>query len=290
MRKPQPALRKDALAAVSLFAIRMAEAGIPNEDIVDALLWAAKATRRHRSQRAIYVLRDPLSRAIRYVGCAIDPAKRLKAHWTQSQVGESGVAVWIRALRDAGIRPILEVVETVCAADWESAERRWVANLRQTHHDLLNVTDGGAGAPGWSATIESREARSRAYKGRKQSPEAIAKTAAALRGKKKSPEHCAALSAVRKGKVPFAACEAAARATRGKPKSAEHRARIGAANKGRMNGQRKLSDADAGFIRRNRGILSQRALAGRFGVGVATIHSIQTGRRYVLTTAQGSLF
>lgn len=111
-------------------------------------------------------------------------------------------------------------------------------------------------------------------------PEAVAKMAAALRGRKQSAAHIAKLSAVRKGRAPIAACKAAAKAKRGKPHSAEHRARIAAANRGRVSTGRKLTPSDVRFIRANKGVITQRALAERFGVAVATVCDVQQGRRY----------
>lgn len=281
MKKLQSEVRKLALAAAALLAMSLVETGNTNEEVVDAVLWAAKAIRRQRAPRSIYVLRDPRDSRVRYVGCAIDTAKRLKGHWTQSTTGDSDAARWVRELRTVNLRPLLEVVAVVNAEHWESEERRWVAHFREDGCDLLNSTDGGAGAPGWSASARTRERMSNVRTGVKQSESSKEKTRSKLLGMKRTPECRAAMSAARKGKIPVAACAAAALATRGKPKSAEHRSRIGAANKGRANRYRKLSPQDAEFVRRSRGILSQRELARRFSVGLATIHAIQNGLKYV---------
>jgi NUMOD3 motif len=76
---------------------------------------------------------------------------------------------------------------------------------------LLNVTTGGAGAPGNKHTAEAR-----------------ARMSAALKGKPKSPEYVEKM----RGRAPTAAIGAAADLHRGKPLSDSHRAALSAAHRG----------------------------------------------------------
>lgn len=89
---------------------------------------------------AIYVLRCPDSGDVRYVGKAKDPAKRMETHLWSGR-GQRPVVCWVRALRAAGKRPVMEVVEW--AADWEACEQRWIAAHRAEGARLLNVAAGG---------------------------------------------------------------------------------------------------------------------------------------------------
>jgi len=62
--------------------------------------------------------------------------------------------------------------------------------------------------------------------------------------------------------------------------TAEHAAKISAAKRGKPSPCRKLSAESVAIIRASKGLVSQRELARTFGVGVATIHSVQSGHRY----------
>ena len=118
-----------------------------------------------------------------------------------------------------------------------------IAEYRAIGVMLSNLTDGGDGASGNVMSEEARRLISAAktgvkrapftdaaranmsagHMGKKQSPEAIAKTAAAHRGMKRSPETLARMSAALKGKAV------------GRYVSAETRAKISAINTGRVH-------------------------------------------------------
>lgn len=106
-----------------------------------------------RKAVAIYGLYDPRTGALRYIGKAKDPEKRLSSHLRPSSLGRPfPVAAWCRELLAVGLRPRLEVL--TWARDWHIAERRLIAAHRAAGIDLLNVADGGidvpAGKPGAS--------------------------------------------------------------------------------------------------------------------------------------------
>jgi hypothetical protein len=172
----------------------------------------------------VYALRDPRSLQVRYVGCARDVAERLKTHVYNSTREETRKARWIRELSAEGLRPIPEPLESGSGDDsWGDRERHWIAHFRATGHDILNATDGGPGAPGFIPSDETRAKMSSSHTGRKQSPEAIEKAAAAHRGRKYSEEHRARQSASRKGlKRKPSAVAATAEALRGRKQSPEH--------------------------------------------------------------------
>lgn len=229
----------------------------------------------------IYVLIDPRSEEIRYVGWTINPRQRLSAHVSRARKGGSYKYHWIAQLLDLGLRPTIEIIESG-SGDHKDPERRWIAYYRSIGCRLTNLTDGGDGAPGYHPTEEIRRKMSIAHTGRKQTPESTAKTAAALRGRKQSVEHIARLSASRKGHIPTAATEAAAIANRGRKHSPDHIAKRIAPLKGKKRpAMRKLTQEQAQEIREMHGAFTQRAIAKKYGVGVATINEILHNRTYL---------
>lgn len=228
----------------------------------------------------IYVLIDPRTSDVRYVGWSMDPLKRLDAHIHLSKKMRTYKDHWIQQLLSAGLRPLMQIVESGIG-DYATAERYWIAHYRQNGCRLTNLTDGGDGAPGYVPPPEVREKMSRAHIGKKQSPESTAKTAAALRGRKQSPEHVAKLAKVRRGRVPVAATEAAAVANRGRKQAQEHIDKRIAPLVGKIRPNiRKLTPVEVREIRAARGIMTQRALAKKYGVGVATINELLHNRTY----------
>ncbi|UEP42750.1 GIY-YIG nuclease family protein [Burkholderia sp. B21-005] len=96
----------------------------------------------------IYVLRDPRTNAVRYVGKTVQSlARRLNAHILRSAAKRTHRDCWISGLTAAGLRPIIECIATA-GADWIEREQFWIAHYRATGCDLTNQTDGGEGTPG----------------------------------------------------------------------------------------------------------------------------------------------
>lgn len=90
----------------------------------------------------IYGLYCPDTDELRYVGKANNAGKRLKTHLLERGLHRP-VNRWVRSLVDQGKAPVLRVLETVPAAEWEGAERRLIAEHRKTAN-LLNLAEGGA--------------------------------------------------------------------------------------------------------------------------------------------------
>lgn len=228
----------------------------------------------------VYVLKDPRTQRVRYVGWTFDLHKRLRNHITRAPRESTHKACWIKGLLSAGMEPVAEVVESGDGA-WADAERRWIAQYRADGADLTNLTDGGEGVVGLAFGAESRAKMSAAKLGRPQTAEHIERSHAPLRGRQRptevvaravnvkkekgythSPETRAKLSIAGTGRVPTAetrakigaahtgghlteATKEKLRAKRvGKPLSAEHREKLSAAKLGR-----KLSDEHKAKIR-----------------------------------------
>jgi hypothetical protein len=199
----------------------------------------------------IYILRDPRTSAIRYVGVTTQGlAKRLSSH-IKNLHGTPRCA-WIRELIACGLQPSLEAVETG-SGDWQATERSWIQRCKNDGCPLTNTTIGGNGTAGYQFTPEVRAKIGAASKGKKHSPERIAKVAAAHRAlnRKVTEEHKAKVGERHRGKsfiseegrkrisewsrnrVVSASTRSKLSALRkGKPKSEEWRAKISATVKG----------------------------------------------------------
>ncbi len=228
----------------------------------------------------IYTLADPRSGAIRYVGWSLNPRQRLNAHVWRARHGGVYKYHWIAQLLALGLRPSLAVVESG-DGDYAEAERRWIAHYRALGCRLTNLTDGGDGAPGHRPSAAARAKMSVAHRGKRLAPESAAKIAAALKGRKHSPEHRANSTAARKGRVPTAAIIAAAAANRGRQQTPDHIAKRTQPLVGKpKTAQRTLTPEQVRAIRMAQGVLSQRELARRYGVGATAIFKIQHRLHY----------
>jgi hypothetical protein len=120
----------------------------------------------------IYLLRDPRSGEVRYVGKTVRPIEeRLRGHILDSKRSEIRTARWIRSLAELGLRPIAELIE-VALDDWQAREKYWIAFYRASAPDrLTNHTDGGEGAAGFIPTEETRAKMSAINKARYASEE-----------------------------------------------------------------------------------------------------------------------
>jgi hypothetical protein len=93
---------------------------------------------------AIYGLVDPRTDAVRYVGKAAGPKRRLKEHW----VRRSGTGVknaWLRELDAEGLRPVMVILEVVPKSGWRVREADHVSRLEKGGIELLNSAAAGAG-------------------------------------------------------------------------------------------------------------------------------------------------
>ena len=105
----------------------------------------------------------------------------------------------------------MEVIDEVNLEMWEFWEQYYISLFKSWGFNLVNSTDGGGGS--YNCSLETREKLRIASTGRKQSPAAIAKTAAANRGRKNTEECKQKISKKLKGrKVPKDVLERRAKA------------------------------------------------------------------------------
>jgi len=91
----------------------------------------------------IYALRDPDTDAVRYVGATRRPPKQRIAGHLYAPTN-SGMAAWLTSLREAGRKPVFQILEEVKPAyNWPPREKFWVSHLLSRGCDLLNARSGG---------------------------------------------------------------------------------------------------------------------------------------------------
>lgn len=91
----------------------------------------------------IYVLIDPRTSEIRYVGKTNNPKKRLGHHCAVYRDGLYYKERWIRDLRVHNLKPIMEVVDECNSINWEEREKYWIQCYRDLGYRLTNLTSGG---------------------------------------------------------------------------------------------------------------------------------------------------
>lgn len=101
-----------------------------------------------QSMGSIYVLRDPRSGEIRYVGHTVGSlAARLVSHLSEARTSkeETYKLRWLRQLQSKHLKPTIHFVAATTINDWEDKERRAIAKARELGHPLTNTSPGGAG-------------------------------------------------------------------------------------------------------------------------------------------------
>ena len=236
---------------------------------------------------------------IRYVGMTEKGAEaRLVGHRKRAaSTYVSPIYSWMRKHGPANIR--VTVLER--CADLEMlrrTEERWIAKLRADGLPLLNLRGGGEGLFAYKWTDEQRAAMSEKMKGRKLTPERVAKMVAGRAGYRHSPETRAKMSESSKGERSHAfgkkgpdshnfglvrsaeTREKISRALTGVPWAPErHKPRLDMM--GENSHQAKLTDADvrAILVRLAAGE-TQPSIAADYGVHRKTISRINTGEMW----------
>lgn len=93
----------------------------------------------------IYILIDPISNEIRYVGKANNIKQRLDNHKNRCRDTNTHKRHWINKLRLNGLYPELEVVDKVLVSEWHYWEKFWISYYKSIGCKLTNVTHGGDG-------------------------------------------------------------------------------------------------------------------------------------------------
>ena len=188
----------------------------------------------------IYVLKDPETGEVRYVGKTKRSLRvRLDGHLLSKS--NDYRSRWIESLKNKNLSPTIESIELVSDETWAERETFWIRHYKKLGAKLTNGNEGGMGCHNPSdetrakisfasknRSQESRQKISDAHKGRKRDDETRTKISNARTGMKFSEEHKTKMSVASKNM------------------SAEHRKKISNAGKGRIcstETRKKLSAA-----------------------------------------------
>ena len=117
----------------------------------------------------IYMLIDPKSNQVRYVGKTTNINRRLRRHINERFLHDSYKDRWIRKLIDNNILPEIEVVDEVEKSNWGYWEKFYISYFNYLGCELTNGTSGGDEPPstkGRYHTMESRLKMSKTKKGK----------------------------------------------------------------------------------------------------------------------------
>lgn len=131
----------------------------------------------------IYVLIDPRTGEIRYVGVTSRTLKQRLASHVQSK-HKCLKYGWIKSLQKLGLEPEIQLLQTVGETEWTVAERYWIAYFTDAGCRLTNMTEGGEGAPGCRHSEESKLKRSNSMLGHVPTEETRAKISTSRKGTK----------------------------------------------------------------------------------------------------------
>lgn len=94
----------------------------------------------------IYVLKEPETGKIRYVGKSNDPKRRLRDHFNEKNNNHK--ACWLKSLVLRGQFPVLEIVDEVSMETWPMVEAAYIQFYREDEGcALVNTLAGGEGGP-----------------------------------------------------------------------------------------------------------------------------------------------
>lgn len=178
----------------------------------------------------IYTLSDPRTNLIRYVGVTFRGKRRFNEHMSRAVCGgKTHRDYWIRSLIAVELRPLYQVIQKGRGSGWQDAERFWIAKYRESF-DLVNLTDGGDGNPGYVPTPELRKKWSEMRRGVPYAPDRVP----AMLGKNHTPEARAKIAAAGTGrKHSEAAKKKVSMARKGKPLPEEQKRKLSAAHLGK---------------------------------------------------------
>lgn len=94
----------------------------------------------------IYLLIDPITNQIRYIGKANNPKDRYKNHINKCLDKNTHKRNWINKLKKLGYKPELEILEEVSISEWKYWESFWIGYYKYLGFKLLNYTLGGDGS------------------------------------------------------------------------------------------------------------------------------------------------
>jgi group I intron endonuclease len=176
----------------------------------------------------IYVLFDPISLRIRYIGKTRDVKQRINDHLTDYKYNCSRKNNWIVHNLKQNLVPIMKVIETCNSDNWQEREIYWISYaLSKKKYDLLNDTGGGDGMN--NPPPEVRAKLSECHKGKHIHTEEYKKYMSEINSGSNHPQYGKPKSEETRNKISETLKNSPLHPTRGKHHSEEHKAKISAA-------------------------------------------------------------
>lgn len=209
------------------------------------------------SQRIIYGLVDPRTKAVRYIGKSTTGLTRPKQHGHAAQLRRSPGhrTNWILSLRRERLDyEIIILMAVGPRLDLDEEERGWIKLARQLGWPLTNHTDGGDGSAGLKHTAETKAKMSAAHKG--QPARGVATSGGAIwRGRKHSEASKEKMRVANTGKFPSPETRELLRQRKlGVAKSKKHREaiRLASLNRPAAHNERIAAGQRAAWAKRKR--------------------------------------
>lgn len=93
----------------------------------------------------MYVLLEPQTLEVHYVGKTKNPIERYKNHLNSARDKNTHKRRWILSLTKKGLKPILKVIDTVDEDNWQQWEKYSIDYYIRQGASLVNYTEGGDG-------------------------------------------------------------------------------------------------------------------------------------------------
>ena len=190
-----------------------------------------------KSRFLIYLLVDPRTDEVRYVGKSTTGECRPREHVMPSRMAKDANTYkgrWIKSLLVINMKPIILIREYQAEDDLGQIEKHWIESARAWGCRLTNLTNGGEGTSGFKHSEETRRrmsintlghAPTKGFSGHRHSAESKAKTSATLR-----------VDPNRRGRILSAAfIEAMHKSRLGTKASFETRAKMSATRRGKKH-------------------------------------------------------
>lgn len=147
----------------------------------------------------IYVLKDPNTLEIRYVGKTVRSLSRRLGNHVANAKGHKHnkhLSHWILKLLTEGKRPIIEMIEECDHTIWQEREKFWISQ----YSNLINLTEGGDGCEGFLHDEATKEKCRLANLGKKHTDEFKKNMSKRLKGVSLTEEHKAHIGDANRGR------------------------------------------------------------------------------------------
>lgn len=115
----------------------------------------------------------PDTESVVYVGKTINLKERIKKHLTAKKLTK--LWGWIAKLRERGLKPSFEILDTCTEDNWQDMERHYIKLYKSFGAKLLNQLPGGEGGPTMKGRFLTEEQRKKISDSKRGKPNPAAK-------------------------------------------------------------------------------------------------------------------